>query len=63
MFADVAEAHRPKQRIDHGVQDHIAIAVSDRAHLLGDDDSCQQKLAARLQAVQVITVTDANGVG
>src|SRR2546427_471387 len=59
MLADVAFARSAEQGIDDGMDHHIAVAVSDRADVVGDDDSAEDQFAAVFEAVNVVAATDA----
>jgi hypothetical protein len=43
------------------VNDHISIAVGDGGDLRRDDDTAEDELAPRLEAVNVVTMADAMG--
>src|SRR5688572_6512279 len=59
MLPDIAEPKRPQQRIDDRVDHHIAVAVRIGADSVRDRDTAHHQLAAVAQAVDVVTVTDA----
>ena len=59
QFPDVSLTDSAKQGIHQGMENHIAIGMSDGAESFADGDSAQNQFAARLQAVQIKTVANA----
>ena len=61
MLADVAKPQRAQQRIGDRVDDDITIGMGNGADVGRHDDPAEDELAAWFEAVDVVTVTDAEG--
>jgi hypothetical protein len=59
QFADIAQRCCPQQRISNRVQEHIGIAVTDRAAVMRNGKAADPQRAARFKAVGVVSDADA----
>ena len=57
-LADVGQRGRAEQRVGHGMQQHVGIAVADQLQVTGHVDAAQPQRPARLAAMRVFADPD-----
>ena len=61
-LADVAQGGGAEQGVDHGVQQHVAVAVADRLPIVGNADAADAQRPARPKSVRVVSDSNPHGV-